>query len=104
MAEQGKSKIKEHAHHFLRRQGDCSQRVRHGRPNKSISAYYCDVLRRLRENMRRLRSELLATEETGYCITTTHRLTLHFSPGNNFLFTKNNMTVVPHPIFVCFLD
>jgi hypothetical protein len=30
---------------------------------------------------------------TGYCITTMHRLTLLFSPGNFFI--KNNMTVVP---------
>jgi hypothetical protein len=32
---------------------------------------------------------------TGCCITTTHLLTLPFSPRN--FFTKNNMTVVPHP-------
>jgi hypothetical protein len=34
------------------------------------SAYYSDVLQRLRENLRRLRPELW------------HRLALHFSPGN----------------------
>jgi hypothetical protein len=34
-------------------------------------------------------------KRTGCCITTTHHLTLPFSPGN--FFTKNNMTVFPHP-------
>jgi hypothetical protein len=32
---------------------------------------------------------------TGCCITTTHRLTLPFSPGN--FVTKNSMTVIPNP-------
>jgi hypothetical protein len=34
-------------------------------------------------------------ERTGCCITTTHLLTLTFSPGK--CLTKNNMSVVPHP-------
>jgi hypothetical protein len=34
-------------------------------------------------------------KRTNCCITTTHHLTLPFSPGNYF--TKNNMTVVSHP-------
>jgi hypothetical protein len=37
-------------------------------------------------------------KDTGYCIMTTHRLTLSFSPGN-FL-TKNNKTVVLHPPYL----
>jgi hypothetical protein len=35
-------------------------------------------------------------KRTGCCITATHRLTLHFSPGN-FLPKKTNMTVIHHP-------
>jgi hypothetical protein len=60
------------------------------------SVYYCDVLRRLRENVRRLRPELWR-ERTGCYITITRRLTFPFSTGN--FFTKNNMTVVPHSPF-----
>jgi hypothetical protein len=45
------------------------------------SAYYCDVLRRLRENMGRLRPELWR-QKNCCCITITHHLTLPFSPGN----------------------
>jgi hypothetical protein len=33
---------------------------------------------------------------TGCCIMTIHRLTLPF-PAGDFFFTKNNMTVTPHP-------
>jgi hypothetical protein len=41
-------------------------------------------------------------KRTGCCITTTHRLTLPFSPGN---FLKNNMITVPsHHTFLCFPD
>jgi hypothetical protein len=35
-------------------------------------------------------------EKTGCCITRMHRLTLSFSRGI-FSYTKNNVTVVPHP-------
>jgi hypothetical protein len=45
------------------------------------SSYYCDILRRLLANVRRLRTELWL-QETGCCITTTHRLTLPLSPWN----------------------
>jgi hypothetical protein len=44
------------------------------------SAYYCDVLRRLNENVRRLRPELWR-QKRSCCITTTRRLTLPFPPG-----------------------
>jgi hypothetical protein len=37
-------------------------------------------------------------KRTGCCIMTTHCLTLHFLPGN--FFTKNNMTVIPHPPYL----
>jgi hypothetical protein len=56
------------------------------------SAYYCEFLWRLHENMRRLHPELWR-QKNWRCITTTNRLTLPFSPG---IFAKSNMTVVPH--------
>jgi hypothetical protein len=37
----------------------------------------------------------LGDKITDCCITRKHRLTLSFSPG--IFFTKNNMTVLPHP-------
>jgi hypothetical protein len=61
------------------------------------SAYYCDVLGRLIENMPRLRPDLFGDKRTGCCVTTTHRLTLPF-PLVNF-FTKSNMTAAPTPLF-----
>jgi hypothetical protein len=56
------------------------------------SAYYCDVLRRLRENVRRLRPELWREENW---------LLHHNTPSHTSFFTgeylsRNNMTVVPH--------
>jgi hypothetical protein len=44
------------------------------------SAYCCDVLRRLRENVRRLLPELWRQKNCHF-ITTTHCLTLHFHQG-----------------------
>jgi hypothetical protein len=59
------------------------------------SAYYCDVLRQLRENVRRLPSELWQRQKNWL---------LHHdnAPSQTSFFarkffTKNNMTVVPHP-------
>jgi hypothetical protein len=42
-------------------------------------------------------------KRTGYCIKTTRRLTLPFSPGNPFFFfTKSNTTFVPtYPTLLC---
>jgi hypothetical protein len=60
---------------------------------KVSSTYWCDVLRRLRENVWRLHPNFGDKM-------TTHRLTLPFSPG---IFLPNNMTIVPHhPTFLCF--
>jgi hypothetical protein len=53
------------------------------------SSYYCDVLWRLCENLPRI----LATKELA--VASQHSLTLPFLPGN--FFTKNSMTVIPHP-------
>jgi hypothetical protein len=55
------------------------------------SAYYCDVLRRLRENALRLHPEH-GYKRIGCCITTTHRLTPNFFTKEFFI--KNNTTVV----------
>jgi hypothetical protein len=46
--------------------------------------YYCDVLRRLRENMRDFAPNF-GDKKTGPSITTTHCLTLPSSPENFFL-------------------
>jgi hypothetical protein len=68
------------------------------------SAYYCDILWRLHENVQRLLPEFWQ-KTNGCCITTTHRLTLPFCQG---IFDQNNITVVPthptHLTFLCFLD
>jgi hypothetical protein len=61
---------------------------------KVNSAYYCDVLRRLRENVRRLRPELWRQKNW--------RLHHDNAPSRtSFLVKENliktNMTVVPHP-------
>jgi hypothetical protein len=45
------------------------------------SAYYCDVLRLLREKGEDF-SPIFGNKRTGFCIMTTHRLTLPFSPGH----------------------
>jgi hypothetical protein len=60
-----------------------------------ISAYYCDVLRRLRENVRRLRPELWRQKNwlLHHDKAPSHTF---FSPGN-FFFTKNDMTISTHP-------
>jgi hypothetical protein len=57
------------------------------------SAYYCDILRRLRENVRTLRPELWRQKNWP----------LHHDNASSYtsfftweFFTKNNMTVVPH--------
>jgi hypothetical protein len=62
------------------------------------SAYYCDVLRRLCEHVRRLRPNF-GDKVTGCYITTPS----HTSFFTRQFLTKNNMTVVPHaPYFSLF--
>jgi hypothetical protein len=62
---------------------------------KVNSPYYCDVLRRLRENTRRLHPELWQ-QRTGCCTTTMHRLTLHFSSGD---FDQKQHDCLLHPLY-----
>jgi hypothetical protein len=59
------------------------------------SAYHCHVLRRLRENVRRLRPpRISATKELA--VASQQRTVSHFLFNKEFL-AKNNMTVVPYP-------
>jgi hypothetical protein len=57
------------------------------------SAYYCDVLRRMHENVRRLRPELW--QQKNWLLH--HNTPSHTSLFTRELLTKNNMTVIPHP-------
>jgi hypothetical protein len=57
------------------------------------SAYYCDVLRSLRENVRRLRPGLWRQQNW----LLHHNAPCHTSFFTRKFFTKNNMIVVSHP-------
>jgi hypothetical protein len=57
------------------------------------SAYYCDVLRRLSENMRRLRPELWKPRNLLLQYNNAPSHTSFFKRG----FLTNNMSVAPHP-------
>jgi hypothetical protein len=46
---------REHVHHFLSQQGDCSEIIRPGRPNSQFRILL-GILRRPRKNMRKLRT------------------------------------------------
>jgi hypothetical protein len=61
------------------RQGDCPQKISHGTPiNQSISsAYYCDVLRKMRKNVRRFAPKF-GHKRTGSSITSRQHTVLHF--------------------------
>jgi hypothetical protein len=56
------------------------------------SAHYCNVLRRMRENVRRLHLELWRQNKS----LLHHNAPSHTSFLTRKYFTKNNMTVVPH--------
>jgi hypothetical protein len=58
------------------------------------SAYYCDVLWQLHENVQRLHPQKFGDKRTGCCIMTMHCLTFPFSSGN--FWQKNNMTIILH--------
>jgi hypothetical protein len=64
------------------------------------SAYHCDVLWQLRENVRTLRLRSLAAKEL--TLVSRQRTASHFL-SHQGIFYQNNMTVVPtHPTFLCF--
>jgi hypothetical protein len=80
--ESAEEKCQEHAHHCDMKDISFKEFVL---PGQTVnSAYYCDDLRRLIKNVRRLRPEL-CDKITGCCITTTHRLTLPFSIREIFI-------------------
>jgi hypothetical protein len=62
------------------------------------SAYYCDVLRRLGENVRRLRPELWRQKNL---LLLNDNAPSHTSFFTREFLTKYNMTVAPHPTFLC---
>lgn len=64
-------------------------------PNQTVnSTYYCDVLRRLRENVRRRRPELW---RRGNWMLHHDNAPCHTSLFTTNFLAKNKMTVVPHP-------
>jgi hypothetical protein len=63
------------------------------------SAYYCDVLRWLCENVPRLRPELCRRKNW---LLHHNNASYHTSFISRELSTKSNMTVVPHPYFSLF--
>jgi hypothetical protein len=66
------------------------------------SAYYCDVLRRLRENVRKLRPNLWRRKNW---LLHYDNVPCHTSIFTRNIFTRSNMTVVPHPpTFLCLPD
>jgi hypothetical protein len=60
------------------------------------SAYYCDVLRRIRENVRRLRRELWKQKELAVA---SQRIVSNFLFRHGIFFTQSNMTAIPHPLY-----
>jgi hypothetical protein len=65
-------------------------------------AYYRDVLRRLRKNVRRLRPEIWRQKNWLFHHDSEPS---HSSYASRKFLTKNNMTVIStHPTFLCFPD
>jgi hypothetical protein len=90
----------EHAHHFLWHQGDCSQIIRPAGQTVN-SAYYCDVLLRLRENVWIIHHWLwrpknsVSSRQRTVSYSLFHR---YFSPKTTWLQSLTN------PTFLCFPD
>jgi hypothetical protein len=62
------------------------------------SAYCCGDLRRLRENLGRLHPKFLPTKELAAA--SRQRIVPHLNFHQGIFFTKNNMTVGPHPTYI----
>jgi hypothetical protein len=64
-------------------------------PSQTVnSVYYCDVLRRLRENVRRLRRELWRQKNQ---LLRHDSVPLTLPLFSKEILTKNNLTAVPNP-------
>jgi hypothetical protein len=83
----------EHSHNFLRHKGDCSQRIGSSRPNSQLCVPL-DILRLLRESMRRLIPELW--REKNWLLHHDNAPS-HASFSIRELLAKRNMTFVPNP-------
>ena len=64
-------------------------------PGQTVNGnFYCEVLRRLKENVRRKRHEMW---KNGDWLLHHDNAPAHTSPAVREFLTKNNMTTVPHP-------
>jgi histone-lysine N-methyltransferase SETMAR len=83
---------KEHAHCFFQCEGNFHHEFV-SRNNTVNSDFYCDILRRLRENVWQKDQKFGATT-TGSFIMTTCRATCPWKPQ---FVTNNNLVIIPHP-------
>jgi hypothetical protein len=92
MARQVKNKVKRMLITFFDLKGSVHKEFVLARQTVN-SAYYCDILRRLRENMRRLHPELW--RQKNWLLH--HNAPSHTSFVNIIFFYKKNTTLVSHP-------
>jgi hypothetical protein len=100
--ETGGEQSQEHAHNFFSHQGDCSQRIRSGRPNSQLCILLWCFMVTARKCAKTSHPNF-GDEGTSWCITTMHHLTLPFSPG--IFWPKTTRLSSPtHPTFLSFPD